>query len=74
MPVRLLCCLSLLCPVTLSFAAAPPAKVPAEWHKLIDQLGDDDEDVRELASKRIAALGPERAAALAQGGKGTRRP
>jgi hypothetical protein len=29
-----------------AFAAAPPAAVPAEWLKLIDQLGSEDEDVK----------------------------
>jgi hypothetical protein len=38
-------------------AAAPPAKVPAEWHKLIEQLADDDAGVRKAAEKKLAALG-----------------
>src|SRR5262249_11117671 len=47
----------LTCLLGLCFAAAPPAKVPAEWHKLIDQLGDDDADVRAEAAKKLTAFG-----------------
>jgi WD40 repeat protein len=38
-------------------ASAPPAKVPAEWSKLIERLGDDDEDARKAAEKKLAAIG-----------------
>lgn len=41
----------------MAFAAAPPAKVPAEWLKLIDQLGDDDDDVRKAAETKLDGLG-----------------
>src|SRR5262245_51736280 len=53
-----LTCLALSLLLVLSaFAAAPPAKVPAEWLKWIDQLGDDDEKTRKAAEKELATLG-----------------
>ena len=49
-------CLALLLSLsTSSFAAAPPAKAPAAWLKLIDQLGDDA-DVRKTAEKKLTDL------------------
>ena len=53
---------------TLTVAAAPPAKVPAAWRKLIDQLGDDDADVRKGAEKALAALGEDVAPTLRRAG------
>src|SRR5262245_3948178 len=65
---------SLFASVTLSclsafalFAAAPPAKVPAEWLKLIDQLGDDD--TRATAEKKLEAIGEDALPALHRAGK-----
>lgn len=56
--MRSLSCLVLLClGACAASAAAPPAKAPAEWLKLIDQLGSGDEDVREAAKKKLFALG-----------------
>jgi hypothetical protein len=56
--MRPLLCLSLSCLSTfVAFAAAPPARVPPEWLKLIDQLGDDDEDVRRSAEKKLFTRG-----------------
>jgi WD40 repeat protein len=43
--------------VTAAFAAAPPPPLSPEVRKLIDQLGDDDEDVRNAAAKKLEALG-----------------
>jgi WD40 repeat protein len=37
-------------------AAAPPALPPAAVSKLIDQLGDDDLDIRKAAMKKLEAL------------------
>src|SRR5262249_35240554 len=55
-PMRLLsACVLSLCLAVAAFAAAPPAKEPAEWLKLIDQLGDDD--TRAAAAKKLDALG-----------------
>src|SRR5262245_1640468 len=51
---------------TMAFAAAPPPKVPAEWLKLIDQLGDDDDDVRAAAAKKLDAIGEDVVPALRQ--------
>ena len=50
----LLVCLFLACLTGAAFAAAPPAKVPAEWLKLIDQLGDAA--VRKEAEKMLTDL------------------
>src|SRR5262245_5380334 len=56
--MRPLLCLSLfVASWAAAFAAAPPAKVPDAWLKLIDQLGDDDEDRQKEAQKKLAALG-----------------
>src|SRR5262245_24831897 len=41
----------------LSPAAAPPPPAPAEVLKLIDQLGDDDDDVRKAAMDGLQAQG-----------------
>src|SRR5262249_61868512 len=49
------------------FAAAPPAKVPDQWVKLIDQLGDDD--TREAAAKKLTALGEDVLPALRRAAK-----
>jgi WD40 repeat protein len=53
--MRLLSCLVLVC-LGVCFAAAPPAKVPAEWDRLIEQLGEEG-DARENAEKKLADLG-----------------
>src|SRR3954453_17734105 len=50
------------------FAAAPPAKEPAEWHKLIEQLGDDD--ARAAAAKKLEAIGEDVLPALHRAAKG----
>src|SRR3954462_12743040 len=50
-------------------AAAPPAKVPAEVLKLIDQLGDDDADVRKEAETKLIAFGEGITPALRKVGK-----
>jgi WD40 repeat protein len=42
--------------LTASFAAAPPAPLPAEIRKLVEQLGDDDADVRKAAMKKLEAV------------------
>src|SRR3954468_13969941 len=55
--MRSLTTLVLLSAAAAAFAAAPPARAPAEWHKLIEQLGDDDADVRQAAEKKLLALG-----------------
>src|SRR4051812_43418383 len=56
--MRQLSALALLALLTLAApAAAPPAKVPREWSGLIDELGDDDEDVRKAAAKKLARIG-----------------
>jgi WD40 repeat protein len=65
--MRLLSCLLLAC-LSVCFAAAPPAKVPAEWHKLIDQLGDEG-DVRENAEKKLTELGEDVVPLLRRAGK-----
>ena len=57
--------LCVLCLLSLSvFAAAPPAKAPPEWLKLIDDLGDDEGDVRRAAQKNLIDLGEEVVPAL----------
>src|SRR5262249_25240745 len=43
--------------LSAGFGAAPPAQVPADWLKLIDQLGEEDEQMRGAASKKLQALG-----------------
>src|SRR5262249_34837141 len=53
----LLVCLPVACLCAAAFAAAPPAKVPAEWLKLIDQLGHDDLAARKQAEKKLAEQG-----------------
>jgi WD40 repeat protein len=55
----LLVCLFAGVGVVLSFAAAPPPGVPAEVKKLIEQIGDDDAEVRQAAAKKLEALGEE---------------
>src|SRR5262245_37119262 len=55
--MRFLAAFLLVCPAVL-FAAAPPARLPAEVPKWIDQLGDDDEGKRKEASKKLEELGP----------------
>jgi WD40 repeat protein len=54
--MRSLAALLLICPAVAS-AAAPPAKAPREWLNLIDELGDDDEDVRKAAGKKLVRIG-----------------
>jgi WD40 repeat protein len=44
-----------VCLALTSFAAAPPARLPAEVTKWIDQLGDDD--TRKAAEKKLTQLG-----------------
>jgi WD40 repeat protein len=52
-----------------AFAAAPPAAIPAGWLKLIDQLGDEDYDIRKAATKKISDLGEDVLPALRSVGK-----
>src|SRR5262249_44967467 len=49
------------------FGVAPPAKTPAEWLKLIDQLGDDN--TRAAAQKKLEALGEDVLPALRRASK-----
>src|SRR5262249_30418323 len=57
-PVRKTAAAILSVSLTLAaFAAAPPARVPAEWLKLIDRLGDDDHDVRKAAQEKLTGPG-----------------
>src|SRR5579859_6396993 len=49
--------------------APSPAATPAEIKKLIDQLGDDDTDVRKEAAKKLEALGEEALPALREAAK-----
>jgi RNA polymerase sigma factor (sigma-70 family) len=49
--------------------AAPPAKDPPDLPRLIDQLGDDDAEVREKAETKIDALGEAALPALRRAGK-----
>jgi hypothetical protein len=51
------------------FAAAPPARVPAGWLNLIEQLGNEDEDTRKAAEKKLADLGEDALPALRKAGK-----
>src|SRR5262245_12707767 len=55
--MRWLCCVLSGCLAVAAFAAAPPARTPAQWLKWIDQLGDDDDDVRKKAEKKLDELG-----------------
>jgi WD40 repeat protein len=58
-----------LCLVSLSaFAAAPPAPVPAEWLKLIEQLGDDGA-VRNEAENKLVTIGEDAVPVLRRAGK-----
>src|SRR4051812_45050469 len=68
-PLFALLALSCLAAVA-AFAAAPPAPVPAEWLKLIDQLGDDDADTRKSAEKELTELGEGVLPALRKAGEG----
>lgn len=64
---RLSVCLALwYLVVATGFAAAPPGKVPAEWLKLIDQLGDDE--TRGAAAAKLDALGEDALPALRRAG------
>jgi WD40 repeat protein len=56
-------CVALCCLSVSAFTAAPPPKVPAEWLKLIDQLGED-EDVKTAAVKKLTDLGEDVVPAL----------
>src|SRR4051794_40462235 len=68
--MRLLSGTALLClALSAAFAAAPPAKVPAAWLKLIEQLGDDDEAVRKAARLKLEALGEDALPALRKAGR-----
>src|SRR5947209_7543798 len=51
----LLCLAAIAGPVL--FGAAPPSGSKAEVERLIEQLGSDDFDEREAASKRLAEFG-----------------
>jgi hypothetical protein len=63
-------CFALSCLFAVTtFGAAPPAKVPAEWLKLIDQLGDEDEAACQRAEKKLAALGEDALPALRRASK-----
>src|SRR4051794_6339817 len=55
--MRPLLCLSLACLCAVCPAAAPPSRTPAEWLKLIDQLGEDDTEKQAAAEKKLLALG-----------------
>jgi WD40 repeat protein len=69
--MRPLLCLSLSClSAFVALAAAPPARVPPEVLKLIDQLGDEDEDARKTAEKKLADLGEDVLPALNLAAKG----
>jgi WD40 repeat protein len=48
-------CLALGVLLTAGFAAAPPAPLPAEVKKLVEQLGDEDAAVRKAAMKKLEA-------------------
>src|SRR5258708_1530045 len=52
-----------------AFAAAPPARVPAGWLKLLDQLGSEDDDARKAAEKKLTDLGEDVLPALRKAGK-----
>jgi WD40 repeat protein len=67
--MRLCCLIALVLSVSLVFAAAPPAKVPAEWLKLIDQLGDEDEDKCKEAEKNLLVFGEDALQALGKAAK-----
>jgi WD40 repeat protein len=56
--------------LAVCFAAAPPAKVPAEWLKLIDQLGEEEADRRTAAEKALTALGEDVLPPLRRAAKG----
>jgi tetratricopeptide (TPR) repeat protein len=64
-----LCTLAILL-LAVTFSSAPGAAPPpspatkAEIERVADQLGDDNFDVREAASKKLRALGPRAEAAL----------
>src|SRR5262245_20892515 len=60
-------CLLSACLAVVAFAAAPPARVPAEWNKLIDDLGDDD--ARDDAARKLDALGEDVLPVLRRAGK-----
>jgi WD40 repeat protein len=45
-----------VCMTVLSFAAAPPGRLPPEVSKWIDQLGDEDEDTRNAATRKLGSL------------------
>src|SRR6478672_6459737 len=49
-------CLMVMCLGALTFAAAPPGRLPAEVSKWIEQLGSDDDDTRAAAQKKLEAL------------------
>src|SRR3954465_6720819 len=69
--MRPLLFLSLSClSAFVALAAAPPARVPPEWLKLIDQLGDDDEDRQKEAEKKLDALGEDVIPVLRRAAKG----
>src|SRR4051794_24819827 len=55
-------------------AAAPPAKVPREWSSLIEELGDDDEDVRKAAGKKLLRYGEDVMPVLVKASKGHADP
>jgi WD40 repeat protein len=68
--MRLLLFFTLMaCLAGVASAAAPPAKVPREWSSLIDDLGDDDEDVRKAAQKKLTRIGEDVLPLLKKAGK-----
>ncbi len=66
---HLLSCLLAAVVAVGGFAAAPPPGVPAEVKKLIEQLGDDDADVRKAAARKLEDLGEGVLQPLRQAGK-----
>src|SRR5262249_39538853 len=77
---RLRCCLLALASSALLFCAAAggedartgaAAKTPAEIDQLIKQLGSDDFDVRDAASKALEAIGEPRLEALRTAASGS---
>jgi WD40 repeat protein len=68
--VALAACLGLGTFLTVSFAAAPPAPLPAEIKKLVEQLGDDDADIRKAAMKKLEAADDDLLPALREAARG----
>jgi WD40 repeat protein len=53
--------------LSVAFAAAPPAPVPAEWLRLIEHLGEDEK--RDAAAKKLDELGDAAIPVLRRAGK-----